>query len=110
MVFPLVFVPQWVSELNLMLLAAFEPLFLVMEVVQLVSLVRWSNSCAQYGIDNQPSVWKVRGLYYLSPSLLSLLKWNREHDAGMEYAKVWFLSTPSPSPTLNQVYRTLLPI
>ncbi|KAM7312119.1 uncharacterized protein ISCGN_009024 [Ixodes scapularis] len=59
MVFPLMFVPHWVSELHLMLLAFVEPLFLVMEVVQIVSLVRWTNGCAQEGIDNQPTVWKA---------------------------------------------------
>ncbi|CAN7985244.1 unnamed protein product [Ixodes hexagonus] len=59
MVFPLMFVPHWVSELNLLLLAFIEPFFLVMEVVQIVSLVRWINGCAQDGIDTQPTIWKA---------------------------------------------------
>ncbi|XP_077509084.1 uncharacterized protein LOC144120508 isoform X2 [Amblyomma americanum] len=59
LVFPLVYIPPWLSQLNLTLLALLDPVFLALEVLQMLNLVRWCNIKAQAGIDNEPAKWKA---------------------------------------------------
>lgn len=59
LIFPLVYIPRWVSEVNLTLQAFLDPLFLVLEVFQMLSIVRWCNAKAQVGIDALPLMWKA---------------------------------------------------
>uniref|UniRef100_A0A023G3K0 Putative conserved membrane protein n=1 Tax=Amblyomma triste TaxID=251400 RepID=A0A023G3K0_AMBTT len=71
LVFPLVYIPPWLSQLNLNVLALLDPLFLVLEVCQMLSLVRWCNVKAQAGIDNEPTKWKAIVLSFSVISWLS---------------------------------------
>ncbi|XP_075540231.1 uncharacterized protein LOC142575118 isoform X3 [Dermacentor variabilis] len=59
LVFPLVYIPPWACQMNLTLLAFLDPLFIILEVFQMLSLVHWCNVKAQTGIDNQPVIWKA---------------------------------------------------
>lgn len=73
LIFPLVYIPRWVSEVNLTLLAFLDPLFLVVEVFQMLSIVRWCNAKAQLGIDAHPLMWKALVLCFTVASWVSSL-------------------------------------
>lgn len=73
LVFPLVYIPPWACQMNLSLLALLDPIFVTLEVFQMLSLVFWCNGKAQAGIDGQPVVWKAIVLSFAVASWISSL-------------------------------------
>ncbi|XP_037512473.1 uncharacterized protein LOC119389337 [Rhipicephalus sanguineus] len=73
LVFPLVYIPPWVCQVNLTLLALLDPFFIIIEGLQMLSFVRWCNVKAQTGIDNQPVICKVAVLSFAIVSWISSL-------------------------------------
>uniref|UniRef100_A0A131Z7J4 Conserved membrane protein n=1 Tax=Rhipicephalus appendiculatus TaxID=34631 RepID=A0A131Z7J4_RHIAP len=71
LVFPLVYIPPWACQVNLTLLALLDPFFIIIEVFQMLSFVRWCNVKAQTGIDNQPGICKVLVLSFAIASWIS---------------------------------------
>ncbi|XP_075744922.1 uncharacterized protein LOC119183548 isoform X2 [Rhipicephalus microplus] len=71
LVFPLVYIPPWACQTNLTLLALLDPFFIVIEVLHMLSFVRWCNVQTQAGIDNQPGICKVLVLSFAIASWIS---------------------------------------
>ncbi|XP_064460156.1 uncharacterized protein LOC135370352 isoform X2 [Ornithodoros turicata] len=62
-IIPLALIPEWVTDLYLLLFAFLEPVLLVVEVIQVVSAIRSTGLFAQQGISEQPTFWKGTVLF-----------------------------------------------
>lgn len=86
-VVPLPFIPEWTADLWLLLFSFLEPVFLVVEVLQVVKFIGGSGQRAQEGIMEQPAAWKALVLS------VTLLCWVLSISVFMQLSSVDFGGT-----------------